>query len=286
MTDERPENAPEDVTNTNTDTYTPTVNNPLREAPEAVEHDIRAVDPASGEEVIENIPPKPEYAPTVHNHGENSHLGQDAEEQINIPPKPEYAPYYANESQDRPDDGGSNIDQREDMSIPQFGNPQGSQPSQNIYGQPQSNQSVDNVYAPKNDNGLHPTYDGYGSQNNQAMSYAPDNQPTPDVQAYPAQTYTDQGYANQGYVSGPGTNTMALLSMIVSLASILFGGLFSIIGVILGHIALKQIKISHEEGRGMALIGLVAGYIQLGLIVLGALGFLVIMAFAIITGNS
>ena len=79
---------------------------------------------------------------------------------------------------------------------------------------------------------------------------------------------------------GRQTNVMALTSMIVSLGSILFGGLFAIAGVILGHIALKQIERTGEEGKGFALTGLIAGYIQIALWVLGGILFLFIAMIA------
>jgi len=40
-----------------------------------------------------------------------------------------------------------------------------------------------------------------------------------------------------------------------------FLGLSSVVGVILGHIALKQIKSTGAKGRGLAIAGLVVGYL-------------------------
>lgn len=54
------------------------------------------------------------------------------------------------------------------------------------------------------------------------------------------------------------TNTLA----IVSLVSAFF---ISIVAVITGHMALKQIEQTGEQGRGLALTGLVIGYVSLGL---------------------
>lgn len=50
-----------------------------------------------------------------------------------------------------------------------------------------------------------------------------------------------------------------------------------IVAVIMGHIALSEIKASGQGGRGMAIAGLVMGYLGLGLIVLLILAVVVIL---------
>jgi peptidyl-prolyl cis-trans isomerase B (cyclophilin B) len=52
----------------------------------------------------------------------------------------------------------------------------------------------------------------------------------------------------------PKTNTLAIISLISSF-------FISLLGVILGHIALNQIKTTGEGGRGLAIAGLVIGYL-------------------------
>lgn len=52
------------------------------------------------------------------------------------------------------------------------------------------------------------------------------------------------------------TNTLAIVSLIAAF-------LFAIVGVITGHIALKQIEQTGEQGRGLALAGLIISYISL-----------------------
>lgn len=54
----------------------------------------------------------------------------------------------------------------------------------------------------------------------------------------------------------PGTNVLAILSLIFGLS----GGL---LGIIFGHVALSQISHTRERGRGLALTGLVFGYLWL-----------------------
>ena len=54
------------------------------------------------------------------------------------------------------------------------------------------------------------------------------------------------------------TNTMAIVSLI--------GAFFvSLVGIICGHIALKQIRETGEGGRGLAMAGLIIGYIGLAI---------------------
>lgn len=62
------------------------------------------------------------------------------------------------------------------------------------------------------------------------------------------------------------TNTLAVISLVTGILC------FSIIAVILGHVALRQIKRSGENGAALAIIGLVLGYLQ---IVAGVFLFLV-----------
>ena len=53
-----------------------------------------------------------------------------------------------------------------------------------------------------------------------------------------------------------------------------------IVGVILGHMSLKQIKSSGEGGRGMALTGVVAGYIGIAGWILGLIAFIILLGIA------
>ena len=74
------------------------------------------------------------------------------------------------------------------------------------------------------------------------------------------------------------TNTLAIISMISSIVGLLSWGLLSILGVILGHISMKQIKQRGEGGRGMALAGLIVGYVGIGIYALVT----IIIVFSII----
>jgi hypothetical protein len=52
---------------------------------------------------------------------------------------------------------------------------------------------------------------------------------------------------------------------------------FPLIGVILGHLALQQIKRTGQEGRGLAIAGLVIGYAAIALTLLIAAVVLMII---------
>ncbi|QOW02056.1 DUF4190 domain-containing protein (plasmid) [Rhodococcus pyridinivorans] len=51
------------------------------------------------------------------------------------------------------------------------------------------------------------------------------------------------------------TNILAILALV-------FGLLGGVLGVVFGHIALSQINRTGENGRGLAIAGLVLGYIS------------------------
>lgn len=67
-----------------------------------------------------------------------------------------------------------------------------------------------------------------------------------------------------------GTNGLAIASMVLGILWLYWVG--SILAVIFGHIALSQLKRSQQGGRGMAIAGLVLGYI--GIATLAVFGIL------------
>ena len=90
--------------------------------------------------------------------------------------------------------------------------------------------------------------------------------------SYSAQSYSQNNAyaANAQYAGGPGyvyqqlppTNVLAIVGMCASIfgviSSVFIGG---IAGIIMGHIARKQIKERGERGDGMAIAALWVGYI-------------------------
>lgn len=95
-----------------------------------------------------------------------------------------------------------------------------------------------------------------------------------------APAYGVDGY---GY-SAPKTNTMALVSLIASCSAFVLG-ITAVVGVVCGHIALSQIKRTGEGGRGMAIAGLIIGYVLTALSVLAIVFFVMIIAFAASTSS-
>ncbi|NYE20289.1 DUF4190 domain-containing protein [Microbacterium immunditiarum] len=133
--------------------------------------------------------------------------------------------------------------------------------------------------------------------------YPPAGISPPAQQQYPAaSTYGQQpgygappAYSQAGYPAAPAygggypqrrTNSLAIVSLIAGIAGLtLVPFIGSIVGVITGHMSLSQLKTSGEEGRGIALGGLITGYVGIGLAVLGllvALAFLPAL-FAVIS---
>jgi hypothetical protein len=55
------------------------------------------------------------------------------------------------------------------------------------------------------------------------------------------------------------TNILAIISLVASCVG------FAVPGIIMGHIALHQIKSSGEQGHGLALAGLIVGYAMFAL---------------------
>jgi peptidyl-prolyl cis-trans isomerase B (cyclophilin B) len=60
------------------------------------------------------------------------------------------------------------------------------------------------------------------------------------------------------------TNTMAILALV-------FAFVFAPVGAILGHVALGQIKKTGEDGRGLALAGVIIGWIGTAVAILAIL---------------
>lgn len=73
-----------------------------------------------------------------------------------------------------------------------------------------------------------------------------------------------------------GTNVMAILSLV-------FAFVFSPAGIVLGHIAKKQIRQTGEQGNGLATAGLVLSYI---FTILGILWIVFVFILAAKSGNT
>ncbi|MFT4212796.1 MAG: DUF4190 domain-containing protein [Microbacterium sp.] len=100
----------------------------------------------------------------------------------------------------------------------------------------------------------------------------PPAQPVVPAPAYPPPAYGYPPYP--AYPPPARTNVMAILSLV-------FAFVFPVLGVVFGHISLNQIKRTGEEGRGLALAGLILGYVFVGLVVVYIV-FWIIWVFFII----
>ncbi len=95
-------------------------------------------------------------------------------------------------------------------------------------------------------------------------------------------------YAPQQWQPPRPTNGFAIASLITGIAEFVVWplGFFSAIAAIVtGHIARRQIKDTGERGDGMALAGLIMGYIGVVLFPLMIVGFIAILVFAVPAAN-
>jgi len=73
----------------------------------------------------------------------------------------------------------------------------------------------------------------------------------------PPNPYPSHGYPAPAHPSAPRTNGLAIATLVLGICG------FALIPIIMGHIALKQIRERGESGGGMAIAGLILGYIAL-----------------------
>ncbi len=88
------------------------------------------------------------------------------------------------------------------------------------------------------------------------QSQAPSGFEAPPQQPFGAPPYPGAGYGYPAPASG--TNTLAIGSLVASVIGLLCG-IGSIIGIVLGVIALNQIKQTRQGGYGLAVAGIVVG---------------------------
>ncbi|WP_305784950.1 DUF4190 domain-containing protein [Symbioplanes lichenis] len=115
---------------------------------------------------------------------------------------------------------------------------------------------------PRPPQGTTPHQSPYGSPPPTPYPLPPAFQEQPPPQPYAAYSPFHQPRA---------TNGMAVASLVVSCLAVAglcvwgFGGLFGVIGAVLGHLARKRIRVSGETGAGLALAGIIVGWIVAGL---------------------
>jgi hypothetical protein len=109
--------------------------------------------------------------------------------------------------------------------------------------------------------------------------------------AYPQAGYQQPGYGGYpppgGYQSGypiyvqppQSTNTLAVVALVLAFV-------FAPAAIVCGHIARKQIRTSGESGDGLALAGLICGYVfTAGLVIVCGI-YAVLIATVVSTGDS
>ena len=107
---------------------------------------------------------------------------------------------------------------------------------------------------------------------------------------YPVQTTPGAapvyGYGG-GYASARRTNGLSIASLVLSIVGLLWILPFvgSVAGAIMGHISLNQIKRTGDNGRGMALAGIIVGWAGVGLFVIGMLFFIFVVFAASTTSR-
>lgn len=103
--------------------------------------------------------------------------------------------------------------------------------------------------------------------------------PAPPAPAYGSAPAYDAG--TPSYAAAPASQKTNVLA-IVSLVSAFF---IPLVGIITGHIALSQIKKTGEQGRGLALAGLIIGYVLLVVGIIVAIVWFAIIGAAISSGE-
>jgi hypothetical protein len=106
---------------------------------------------------------------------------------------------------------------------------------------------------------------GSGGFGDQMGGMGPAGQPDPygQPQYGNAPQYGQRGrYVSRGRV-GRTTNSLAIASLCCGIGQLLVGIVAGIPAIVLGFIAISQIRRTGEDGRGMAIAGIVLGFISI-----------------------
>src|SRR5262245_59138218 len=82
----------------------------------------------------------------------------------------------------------------------------------------------------------------------------------------PPPAYGGAGYGYTPYAATGGTNGMAIASLVLGILWLDWIG--STLALIFGYVALSQIKRRQQKGRGLAIAGIVLGWIGIALLIL------------------
>jgi len=86
-------------------------------------------------------------------------------------------------------------------------------------------------------------------------------------------------------VTVPKTNILAIVALVTGIAGLtVIPFVSSIVAVVTGHMARKEVRRTGEQGDGLALAGLITGYIGIGLGVLVAILLVAFFGIVIASG--
>jgi hypothetical protein len=98
---------------------------------------------------------------------------------------------------------------------------------------------------------------------------------------YPAPAYSASPYPAYGYpAAAPPTNGLAIAALVCAIAGVATC-ITAPVGAILGHVARRQIRERGEGGDGMALAGIIVGWIITGLMLLLIAFYIVMIVIAV-----
>lgn len=96
----------------------------------------------------------------------------------------------------------------------------------------------------------------------------------------PPPGYPVHPYGPYAYAPARPTNSLAIASLVVSIASFVVCPLFAIVGLALGYRARTQIRERNEDGDGLALAGIITGWCGVAYSVLMLAIFAAFFAFS------
>lgn len=124
----------------------------------------------------------------------------------------------------------------------------------------------------------YPPLESTAAQQNTPLDYPADPGLPPPVYPHPGY-HPGFGYDPYRPMTPPGTNGMAIASLVVAVASFVFcAGFISIASLILGVLAMRETKRTGQDGRGLALAGVIVSVIPLVLWALYLLFFVALLS--------
>lgn len=128
---------------------------------------------------------------------------------------------------------------------------------------------------------------GYGPPSSGAGYPGPGYPQPPSQSPFGPPGFGPPGFGAPYSPYGPAqrTNALAIASLVCSLAGVLTC-ISAPVGIVLGHLAKKQIRQTGEDGAGLATAGLWVGYILTGIGVVVVLFYLAVVVWAVAQGTA